>query len=91
MGLAPYSSKEKHREPLNFFLNSLKVKSIDFRVNPKIKDRFFYFKEGLDKFRFDNIAGALRKFTEIRIVEWFKNIYLKFKVKKFYFFWRCSE
>ena len=61
------------------------MKSIDFRVNPKIKDRFFYFKEGLEKFRFDNIAGALQEFTEIRIVEWFKNIYLKFKVKNFIF------
>ena len=85
MGLAPYSNREKHSEPLKFFLNSLKVKSIDFRVNPKIKDRFFYFKKGLEKFRFDNIAGALQEFTEIRIVEWFKNIYLRFKVKNFIF------
>ena len=85
MGLAPYSNTEKHRDVLKFFLNCLKVKALDFKVNPKIKDRYFYFKENLEKYRFDNIAGALQEFTEIRIVEWFNNIYKKFKIGNFIF------
>ena len=85
MGLAPYSNKKKYKEILDIFLKSLKVRKIGFYVNPKVKDRYFYFKDKLSGYRFDNIAGALQEFTEIRLNEWFRNCYKRFKIKNFVF------
>lgn len=85
MGLAPYSNKKSYNEILKFFLNSLQVKGVDFKLNPKIKDSFFYFSQNLRHYRFDNIAGALQEFVEIRLVQWFKNIGMKTKTKNFVF------
>ena len=44
MGLAPYTQKANYLEILNFFLNSLKVKKLDFQINKQVKDKYFYFK-----------------------------------------------
>ncbi len=85
MGLAPYTQKSNYKEILNFFLKSLKVKNLDFKINKEIKDKYFYFKKNLNGYRFDNIAGALQNFTEIRLKEWFNNVSKKFKVKNFVF------
>ena len=85
MGLAPYANKKNYNEILNFFLDFLKVKNIDFKVTPKAKDTYFFFRENLKHYRFDNIAGALQEFVEIRLVEWFKNVGKKLKTKNFVF------
>lgn len=85
MGLAPYANREKYNHILKILLNSLKVKGIGFRVNPAIKDRYFYFKEKLQNERFDNISGAVQKFTEIRLIDWFRNCSRKFKINNFVF------
>ena len=84
-GLAPYSDKKNYNEILKFFLNILQVKGIDFKLNPKIKDNFFYFSNNLSHYRFDNIAGALKEFVEIRLIQWVKNIGMKTKTKNFFF------
>ena len=85
MGLAPYTQKANYLEILNFFLNSLKVKKLDFQINKQVKDKYFYFKKNLNGFRFDNIAGALQSFTEIRLKQWFENVSKRFQVKNFVF------
>jgi len=85
MGLAPFANKNYFQKTLTFFLSSLKVDGIDFRINKKIKDRYFFFRDNLKNVRFDNIAGALQKFVEIRLVEWFFNISKKLQSKNFVF------
>ena len=76
MGLAPYAHKKNYKDILKFYLSTLKVKNLDFKVNKLAKDTYFYFKKNLSRYRFDNIAGALQKFVELRLVEWFKNIFV---------------
>lgn len=85
MGLAPYTSKKNYTKILNFFLNTLKVKGIDFKINKQATDTYFYFKKNIEYYRFDNIAGALQNFVEIRLSQWFKNISVKCKTKNFVF------
>ena len=85
MGLAPYTNKKNYNKILSFFLNTLRVKEIDFKLNQNITDTYFYFKNNLEHYRFDNIAGALQNFVEIRLLDWFKNIGKKCKTKNFVF------
>ena len=85
MGLAPYSNKKHYKNILNFFLNFLKPKGIDFKLNSNVTDTFFYFKKNLEGYRFDNLAGALQEFVELRLVQWFKNISKKCKTNNFVF------
>lgn len=42
MGLAPYANEKNFKNVTNFFLNTLKVNNIDFKINNKVKDNFFY-------------------------------------------------
>ena len=85
MGLAPYAHNKNYKEILKFYLSTLKVKNLDFEVNKLAKDNYYYFKKNLNRFRFDNIAGALQEFVELRLVEWFKNISNKLKINNFVF------
>ena len=85
MGLAPYANKKNYEKILYFFLSFLRVEGIDFKLNKNVTDTYFYFKKNLEYFRFDNIAGALQEFVEIRLLEWFKNIGLKNNTRNFVF------
>lgn len=85
MGLAPYASELQKKISRNIFLNSLKVKKLNFKKDKKMKDYFVYFKDKLIGQRFDGIAGGLQDFVEIRLVEWFKEIYKKTKSNHYIF------
>ena len=66
-------------------MNTLRVKNIDFEINNKVKDNFFYFRNHLKYFRFDNIAGGLQEFVELTLSKWFENISKKTKSRNFVF------
>ncbi len=85
MGLAPYCKPYHKIKPLKIFLEALKIKNLSFVKNKNLKDHYFYFKDKLEDTRFDGIAGGLQEFTEIRLREWFENIYKKYKCKNFIF------
>jgi hypothetical protein len=63
----------------------IKNKSLKFNKNKEMKDFYFYFVEKLKIFRFDTISRGLQEFTEELLIRWFKNIYLKQKLKTLYF------
>ncbi len=85
MGLAPYCKPYHKNKPLKVFLESLKVKNLKFVKNKNLKDYYFYFKDKLEDSRFDGIAAGLQEFTEIRLKEWFYNIYKNNRIKNFIF------
>lgn len=73
MGLAPYCSEYTLRKPLEVFRQTAYVDGLDIKFKIKPKDIYFYFKEKLEPYRFDGIAGALQRYTEELICEWVKN------------------
>lgn len=87
MGLAPYTSTYNLDKVKKIFHSSLfiKNKSLKFNKNKEMKDFYFYFVEKLKIFRFDTISRGLQEFTEELLIRWFKNIYLKTKIKNFIF------
>jgi len=85
MGLAPYASEHHKSGPREIFLDSFKVKGINFHRSKKMKDYYTYFKKKLSIYRFDGIAGGVQDFVEIRLGEYFDNISKKFNTKNFVF------
>lgn len=73
MGLAAYAKEKYIKEPLAIFKNTMYVKDLGFAFRETPPDLFFYFKEKLDGYRFDSIAGAVQKYTENILVEWASN------------------
>tara|TARA_B100000963_G_scaffold361175_1_gene395268 strand:- start:17432 stop:20380 length:2949 start_codon:yes stop_codon:yes gene_type:complete len=85
MGLAPYASKYEINKCYKFFDEILKVKGLNIVFNKKPKDIFFHFKHKLKFSRFDGIAGALQKFLEDKLNDWFLACSKKLSYKIFYF------
>ncbi len=85
MGLAPYASEYHKSGPRKIFLDSFKVKGLNFYRSKKMKDYYTYFKKKLNIYRFDGIAGGVQDFLEKRLSEWFDNISKKFNTKNFVF------
>ncbi|MBD1156615.1 hypothetical protein IDH10_00370 [Pelagibacterales bacterium SAG-MED20] len=85
MGLAPYSDTKKYGHISKFFQSCMKVKGVDFLLSKKMTDQFFFFKENLRQYRFDNIAGGLQDFVEKILSKWFYNISKKFNTNFFVF------
>tara|TARA_B100000029_G_scaffold17500_3_gene17930 strand:+ start:822 stop:2612 length:1791 start_codon:yes stop_codon:yes gene_type:complete len=82
MGLAPYSTNYQSDEPYEIFKKTLYVDGIDFKYHEKPSDNYFWFKERLDGFRFDGIAGGLQRFTEEVMIQWVTNSLKQFGLKK---------
>lgn len=73
MGLAPYS-KKKYSEPVRkIFERIQKVKGLGFEFVAKPRDLYFTFRELLEGYRFDSIAGGLQAYTEEMLISWAKN------------------
>ena len=85
MGLAPYASKYEINKCYKFFDEILKVKGLNIVFNKKPKDLFYHFKHKLKFSRFDGIAGALQKFLENKLNDWFSACSKKLSHKIFYF------
>tara|TARA_Y100000590_G_scaffold428325_1_gene539501 strand:+ start:1382 stop:3229 length:1848 start_codon:yes stop_codon:yes gene_type:complete len=85
MGLAPYASEHHKAGPRKIFLDSFKVRGVNFYRNKKMIDYFVYFKKKLNIHRFDGIAGGVQDFVEILLSKWFNNISKKLNTKNFVF------
>ena len=73
MGMAPYS-KIKYLQPIfQKFKKMQDVNNKHFQNKIMPKDSYFSLKKIFEGHRFDNIAGALQKYTEYLLVKWFKN------------------
>ena len=85
MGLAPYASEYEINKCFKVFDDIQKVKKLDVVYKIKPKDFYFHFVEKLKKSRFDGIAGALQKFVEKILNQWFLSCKKNLKLKNFYF------
>ena len=82
MGLAPYAKDPVLEGPYQVFKQHMYVDGIRFKYHEKPKDYYFWFKDRLEGFRFDGIAGGLQKYTEDIMVEYTRNAMKKFKAKR---------
>lgn len=73
MGLAAYANPRYCKEPLKVFQETMYVDGLKFGYKVRPPDLYFYFRDKLEGFRFDSIAGALQKYTEDIMVEWTRN------------------
>jgi carbamoyltransferase len=73
MGLAGYDRGDHTEGPLAVFLATQFVNDLGFGYREKPSDLYFYFKEKLDGFRFDSIAGAVQAYTECLLTQWAEN------------------
>ncbi len=85
MGLAPYASDYEIKKIYPLLDKVLKVKNLNVVFDKKPKDLYFYFKDVFHGARFDGIAGAVQKFIELKLHEWFLNCKKKLKLNRFYF------
>lgn len=73
MGLAPYAKEYYIKEALKIFEATYYVEGLEFKIDKPIKNHYQYFKERMEGFRFDAIAGALQRYTENLLAEWTRN------------------
>ncbi len=73
MGLAPYAREPMIKGPYKVFSDTMQVTGTDFTWKENPPDMYFYFKDKLEGFRFDGIAGALQRYTEDILSAWVKN------------------
>lgn len=82
MGLAPYGKEKYAQKALDVFRDTLYVDGIDFKWKIKPTDSYFWFRERLEGFRFDNIAWALQTWVEELLTKWVQNAIHKFGIRK---------
>ena len=73
MGLAAYAKPKYFQRELEVFRNTMFVNGLSFDYKEKPSDLYFYFRDKFEGSRFDNIAGAIQKYTEDILVEWAGN------------------
>lgn len=82
MGLAAYSKSKYYKEPLEVFQNTMYVDGLGFAYKETPSDLYFYFRDRLEGYRFDSIAGAIQKYTEDILVQWVDNALKATKAKR---------
>ncbi|HXZ90220.1 MAG TPA: carbamoyltransferase C-terminal domain-containing protein [Candidatus Dormibacteraeota bacterium] len=84
MGLAPYSKPEYFTSSYNKLNELIQVNGLTFRRTrgPPTVYSYPMLKDLLRYERFDNIAGALQRVTEEKIVAWVKNAIAKTGIRK---------
>lgn len=85
MGLAAYAKPKYFQKELEVFKNTMFVDGLSFDYKEKPSDLYFYFRNKLEGSRFDNIAGAIQKYTEDILVEWAGNALKKTGAKRLCF------
>jgi carbamoyltransferase len=85
MGLAPYTKDVVLEGPYRVFKEHMYVDGIDFKYHNKPEDYYFWFKERLEGFRFDGIAGGLQRYVEEIMIEFTRNALKKFNKKRLLF------
>ncbi|OCW83197.1 hypothetical protein AKH21_01830 [Pelagibacteraceae bacterium GOM-A5] len=79
MGMAPYAKKKYFSNLLEKFRNFQIIKDLKFKNKKMPKDLYFDVKNFFEAERFDNICGALQKYTEELTSEWVTNISKRLK------------
>lgn len=74
MGLAAYAKPEILKEPYELFKDTMFVDGLDFGWKTNPKDMYFWFREQLEGYRFDGIAGGLQKYLEDILAQWVGNV-----------------
>jgi carbamoyltransferase len=82
MGLAPYAKDEYLESVKKVFEDYLYVEDGEFKVKNKIPDSYFYYREKLKSYRFDNIAGGIQRYVEELLVSWIQQNINIYGVKK---------
>lgn len=70
MGLAAYARPGDVQGPLKVFRDTLYVKGLGFDYHEVPPDLYVYFRDRLEGYRFDAIAGALQRYAENILVAW---------------------
>ena len=73
MGLAPYSTEYYSNGPYDVYSNTLRVDDCSVAFSERPRDCYFYFKDKLEAFRFDGIAGGIQRYTEDLLCAWISN------------------
>jgi carbamoyltransferase len=73
MGLAAYAKPEYFQGPLKVFRETMYVDGLGFKYFNIPSDMYVYFRERLEGYRFDAIAGALQRYVEEILVAWVQN------------------
>jgi carbamoyltransferase len=73
MGLAAYAKPEYFQGPLKVFRETMYVDGLGFKHFNIPSDMYVYFRERLEGYRFDAIAGALQRYVEEILVAWVQN------------------
>ena len=73
MGLAAYAKPQYYQEPLAVFQNTMYVDELNFAYHEVPSDLYFYFRDRLEGYRFDSIAGAIQQYTQDVLVQWTRN------------------
>ena len=81
MGMAPYAKDKYFKDIYENFKKIQIIKNCTFKYKKKPKDLFFFIKDIFNGKRFDNICGALQKFTEHLLINWIKNCIKITKIK----------
>ena len=73
MGLAPYAKVDQIHGALQVFRSTQYVDGLKFGFRETPNDQYFFFKERLEGYRFDAIAGAVQQYTEDILRQWVLN------------------
>ena len=73
MGLAAYAKPEQLAGPLAVFRQTLAVDGLGFRYDATPTDHYDYFRQRLEGYRFDAIAGGLQRYLEEMLSAWASN------------------
>src|SRR5206468_5562791 len=73
MGLAPYAKRADIEGPLAVFRDTMYVDGLGAGYRSVPRDHYAYFRERLEGYRFDAVAGALQRYTEEILTAWARN------------------
>jgi len=73
MGLAAYAKPDYFQGPLKVFRDTMYVDGLGFNYFNVPSDLYVYFRDRLEGYRFDAIAGALQRYAEEILVAWVQN------------------
>lgn len=73
MGLAAYAKPVILEGPYQVFKDTMYVDGLDFKWKTTPPDMYFHFKEQLEGYRFDGIAGGLQRYLEETMSQWVRN------------------
>ncbi|UCD15191.1 MAG: carbamoyl transferase, partial [Candidatus Omnitrophota bacterium] len=73
MGLSAYAKSKYYQKALDVFKKLMYVDGLEFKYREVPSDLYFYFRNKLEGFRFDVIAGALQQYTQDILTDWASN------------------